>query len=261
MEWISSASETRAVAPNPELEMPLNAQTSLISSGVDEVVKSPATPPVAESSPLPTLDDLPNIDDASRSINIDDDDEASTMDSKQCQIAEQRHADMDVDEELLSLIGDDLPSRGSQTKSKKHEFLFSEGTHSSRSPLPKQESTLNTLTSLDSSPVVTAPALAIKQERASVFPTDTTVGTRDSGTSAVEERPPQKKKAKHHPQPKSRVKPSGLTKTKPKTPSDGLSAAPFKSKKLPIHSTKKSALASRSRSTSAMPTATNSVLG
>ena len=195
--YISSASETRAVASDPELEIPVNAETSFISSGVDEVARSPAaTPPVAESSPLPVLDDLPKIDDASPSINIDDDDEASAMDSKQSQIAEQRHADMDVDEELLSLIGDDLPSRGSQSKSKKHEFVSSEGKHYSRSSFLKQESTLNTLTSPDSSPVVTAPALAIKQEKASVLPTDTAVGTRDSEISALklEERQSQKKK-------------------------------------------------------------------
>lgn len=74
-------------------------------------------------------------------------------------------------------------------------------------------------------------------------------------------RPSDSHKTKQHPQPKSRVKPSGSTKAKPKTPSDGLSAALFKSKKLTINSTKKSALASRSRSTSAMPTGTNSVLG
>ena len=195
--WISSASEPRAVASNPELEIPLNVETSLISSEVDEVVRSPAaTPPVAESSPLPMLDDLPTIDDASRSINIDDDDEASVKDSKQYLVAEQRHAEMDVDEELLSLIGDDLPSRGSQTKSKKHDFVSSDGKHFSRSPLLKQESTVNTLTSLDPSPVVTAFAPAIKQERASVLPTDTAVGIRDSETSGLklEERLPQKKK-------------------------------------------------------------------
>lgn len=195
--WISSASEPRAVASNPELEIPLNVETSLISSEVDEVVRSPAaTPPVAESSPLPMLDDLPTIDDASRSINIDDDDEASVKDSKQYQVIEQRHVEMDVDEELLSLIGDDLPSRGSQTKSKKHDFVSSDGKHFSRSPLLKQESTVNTLTSLDPSPVVTAFAPAIKQERASVLPTDTAVGIRDSETSGLklEERLPQKKK-------------------------------------------------------------------
>lgn len=261
---ISSASETRVAAPNPELEVPVNAETSLISSGVDEVVRSPvATSPVAESSLLSMLDDPPKIDDESLSININDADEASAMDSKPSQIAEQRHVDMDVDEELLSLIGDDLPSRGSQTKSKKHEFVSSEGKHFSRSPLLEQEPTPNTLTSPDSSLVVTAPTLAIKQERTSVLPADTAVGTRDSETSALktEERLSQKKKAKHLPQPKSRVKPSGSTKTKPKAPSDGPSAAPFKSKKLTVNPTKKSALASRSRSTSAMPPGTNSVPG
>lgn len=255
---ISSASETRVAAYNPELEVPVNAETSLISSGVDEVVRSPAaTPLVAESSSLPMPNDLPKIDDASRSININDDDEAP---SRQSQSAEQRHVDMDVDEELLSLIGDGLPSRGSQTKSKKHDFV--EGKHSSRSPLLKQESALTTLTSPDSSPVVTAPALAITQERPSVL-TDTAVGIRDSETSALklEERSSQKKKAKHLPQPKSRVKPSGSTKTKPKTPFDGPSAAPFKSKKLAINSTKKSAFASRSRSASVMPTGSNTVPG
>ncbi|KAH8998893.1 hypothetical protein EDB86DRAFT_784116 [Lactarius hatsudake] len=75
---ISSASETHVAAPNPELEVPVNAETPLISSGVDEVVRSPvATPLVAKSSLLPMLDDLPKIDDESLSININDDDEAS----------------------------------------------------------------------------------------------------------------------------------------------------------------------------------------
>lgn len=195
-EWISSAPETRAAAYNPELEIPADAETSYVSSGVDEVVRSPATTPlVAESSSLPMPDALPKIEDASRSINLDDD-EASAVDSRQGQIPEQRHVDMDVDEELLSLIGDDLPGRGSQTKSKKHDFVSSEGKHSSRSPLPKQETTLSTLSSPDSSPVVAVPAHAVKQERASVLPTDTAVGTRDSETSSVklDERPSQKKK-------------------------------------------------------------------
>ena len=192
--WMSSGSETRAAASNAELEIPVNAETSLLSSGVDEVVRSPATSPlVAESISLPMPDDLPKLDDASRSINLDDDDEASAMDSKQNRIAEQKHVDMDVDEELLSLIGDDLPSRGPHTKSKKHDFVSSEGKHSS---LLKQESTANTLSPPDSSPVVTVPAHAIKQERASVLPIDTAAGTRDSEISALkqEERPSQKKK-------------------------------------------------------------------
>jgi hypothetical protein len=194
---ISSAPESRTAVSHPELEIPVNAETSYVSSGVDEVVRSPTTTPlVPESSSLPMPDDLPKIDDASRSINLDDDDEASAVDSKQGQIPEQTHVDMDVDEELLSLIGDDLPMRGSQTKSKKHDFVSSEGKHTSRSPFPKQESTLSTLSSPDSSPVVTAPAHAVKQERASVLPTDTAVGNRDSETSSVklDERPSQKKK-------------------------------------------------------------------
>jgi hypothetical protein len=260
----AGAPETRAAASNPELEIPVDAETSYVSSGVDEVGRSPATTPlVAEPSSFPMPDDLPKIDGASHSINLDDDDEAPAVDSKQGQIPEQSHVEMDVDEELLSLIGDDLPGRGSLAKSKKHDFVSSEGKHSSRSPFPKQESALSTLSSPDSSPVVTAPAHAVKQERASVLPTDTAVVTRDSETSSVklDERPSQKKKAKQQPQPKSRVKPSGSTKTKPKTPADGLSAAPLKSKKLSVNPTKKSTLASRSRSTSAMPPGANSVPG
>ena len=195
--WISSAPETRATTSNPQLEIPVNAETSYVSSGVDEVVRSPATTPlVAESSSFPMPDEPPKIDDTSRSLNLDDDDEASAVASRQGQIAEQRHVDMDVDEELLSLIGDDLPGRGSQNKLKKHDFVSSEGKYSSRSPLPKQESTFSAQSSPDSSPVVTVPVHAVTLERASVLPTDTAVGTRDSETSSVklEERPSQKKK-------------------------------------------------------------------
>ncbi|KAH9175280.1 hypothetical protein EDB89DRAFT_1946359, partial [Lactarius sanguifluus] len=252
---ISSASETRVAAHNPELEVPVNAETSLISSGVDEVVRSPvATPPVAESSVLPMLDDLPKIDDESLSIHINDDDEASAMDSKPSQIAEQRHVDMDVDEELLSLIEDDLPSRGSQTKSKKHEFVSSEGKHFSRSPL-KQEPTPSTLTSPDPSLVVTAPTLAIKQERTSVLPADTAVGTRDSEISALktEERLSQKKKV---------ISPDAGFSFVHLTPTRQSIIHSLRAvKNLTVNPTKKSTLASRSRSTSAMPPGTNSAPG
>ena len=184
--WISSGPETHAAVSNPELDIPVTAETSLVSSGVDDVVRSHATTPLAaESIFLSMPDGLPKINDA---ITLDDDDEASAMDSKQSQIA----ADMDVDEELLSLIGDDLPSRGSQTKSKKHDFVSFEGKH----PSLKQEPTFNILSLPDPSPVITVPAHAIKQEGASVLPTDTAVGTRDSEINALkpEERPSQKKK-------------------------------------------------------------------
>jgi hypothetical protein len=263
--WISSGPETRAAASNPELEIPVTAETSLVS-GVDDVVRSHVTTPLAaESISLSMPDGLPKINDA---ITLDDDDEASAMDSKQSQIAEQRHVDMDVDEELLSLIGDDLPSRGSQTKSKKHDFVSFEGKH----PSLKQEPTFNILSLPDPSPVVTVPAHAIKQERASVLPTDTAVGTRDSEASTLkpEERPPQKKKVnqysawlfacpsdihktKQHAQPKSRVKPSGSAKRSSKYHPMGSLTAPSKSKKSSTAVTKKSTLPSRSRSTSAMP--------
>lgn len=195
--WISSAPETRATTSNPLLEIPVNAETSYVSSEVDGVLRSPATTPlVAESSSFPMPDDPPKIDDASRSLNLDDDDEASAVDSRRGQIAEQRRVDMDVDEELLSLIGDDLPGRGSQSKSKKHDFVSSEGKYSSRSPFPKQESTFSTLSSPDSSPAVTVPVHTVTQERVPVLPTDAAAGTRDSETSSVklEERPSQKKK-------------------------------------------------------------------
>jgi len=282
-ESISSVSETRATASNPELETPVNTEPTLTSFVVDEVMRSPVVTPLAvETSSRTTPNDTFKISDASCPKNADDGDEASTVDLKQSQIAEQRDVNMDVDEELLSLIGDDLPSRGSQTKSKKHDFVSFEGKKTFCSPLLEQESTPNRLFSPDPPPVVTASALEVKQERASALSTDTamgTVGTRDSETGALklEERLSQKKKvnlrcwlfirpsnshkAKHHPQPKSRVKPSGSMKTKPKTHSDGPSAASLKNKKLTINSTKKSVLTSRSRSTSAMPMGTNPVPG
>lgn len=60
-------------------------------------------------------------------------------------------------------------------------------------------------------------------------------------------------KTKQHVQPKSRTKPSGSAKSKLKVSSDGLSAAPSKSKKSSTAVIKSSTAAVRSRSTSVMP--------
>lgn len=67
--------------------------------------------------------------------------------------------------------------------------------------------------------------------------------------------------AKQHAQPKSRAKSSGSAKTKLKVPSDGLSAAPLKSKKSSTAVTKRSTVAVRSRSTSVMPVSTTPAPG
>jgi hypothetical protein len=117
------------------------------------------------------------------------------MDSKLSQVAEQNHADMDVDEELLSLIADDLPSRTSHIMVRKHGSSSPDD-----KPLPshhgpvKQEFAHGTFTPSCPSP---APSpSATDRERVSKPPPDIAISVHDSETSTLkpEERPTQKKK-------------------------------------------------------------------
>ncbi|KAH9984681.1 hypothetical protein BJV74DRAFT_797182 [Russula compacta] len=255
---VTAVLRTGTITPVAELQDPVDAQTSLTSPGELEAVNSPIAAPTA-AVPPPITDDPPRTDhapvpivDGIRSEAASEQDVA--MDSKRSQVTEQNHADMDVDEELLSLIADDLPSRSPQTISRKQNRFSSEDKRppSHHAP-PIQESALGSLTPSHPSPAPTF--FAVNLERASMLSPDTAVAARDSEMSTLrpEERPTQKKKTKQHAQPKTRVKPSGSAKTKLKVSSDGPSTAPSKSKKSSSTVTKKSIISARSRSTSAMP--------
>jgi hypothetical protein len=118
-----------------------------------------------------------------------------TVDSKHGHVVEQGQAEMDVDEELLSLVADDLPSRSSQTMLRKqgpsppddkHAFSF-------HAPL-KQEPAISTITLSCPSPAPSPFAMSL--DRVSKLSPDTAVSVRDHETSMLktEERPAQKKK-------------------------------------------------------------------
>jgi len=166
-----------------------------------EAVDPPvANPPAAEAIPHAVSDSAPRTDpslipiiNAIKSEPTPEFDVA--MDSKHGQVAEQNHADMDVDEELLSLIADDLPSRSSQIMIGKHGSSSPENKAlpSHHAPV-KQESAHYTLTPSCPSP---APSPStINPERVSKPPPDIAVSVHDSETSTLkpEERPTQKKK-------------------------------------------------------------------
>ena len=273
---MTSASETSHVTLVTELQNPVDNPISVTSVGEPEAVKSPVTfPPTVEAVPFPKPDGSPRADEAPIPVvNVIKSEAAQklgvTMDDNQIQDTEQRDTDMDVDEELLSLIADDLPSRHSQSTLRKQEPSPSETKHSPSSHAPpQQEPVLNTLP--PPHPYPGPSSFTIKSERFSTLSPDAAAFTRDSEASTLkpEERPPQKKKVnqsafvfacfsdihktKQHVQPKSRTKPSGSAKSKLKVSSDGLSTAPSKSKKSSTAVIKSSTVAVRSRSTSVMP--------
>jgi hypothetical protein len=102
---------------------------------------------------------------------------------------------MDVDEELLSLIADDLPSRHSHNMLRKQEppsteFKLSPSSHTP----PKLEPVLSTLPPSHPSPGPSS--FTIKSERISTLSPNAATSTRDPEVSTLkpEERPPQKKK-------------------------------------------------------------------
>jgi len=248
----------------------VDTQILLTSTGEPEAVKSPVTfSPVVETVPLPKPDEAPvSVVNEIKSEGAPELDVA--MDENQTQGTKQRDTDMDVDEELLSLVADDLPSRNSQSMSRKQEPSSSEIKHSPSSHAPlKHEPMLSTLPPSHPSPGPSS--FTVKSETVSTLSPDAALFTRDSeGTLKLEERPPQKKKVnqsvlgffacppdlyktKQHAQPRSRTKPSGSAKTKLKVSSDAPSAALSKSKKSLTTVTKSSTLAARSRSTSVMP--------
>ena len=195
---MTSVSETGPLSLVTELQKPLDTQTSLTPIGEPEVVKSPVAsfPPAVETVPLPKSDGSPGADEAPIPIEIEIKIEASpeldvAVDANQTQGTEQGHTDMDVDEELLSLIADDLPSRSRQAMPSKQEPSSSEIEHipSDHAPL-KQESALGTLPPSHPSPGPSS--FNFNPEAVSTL----SPFTRDSeaSTPKLEERPPQKKK-------------------------------------------------------------------
>jgi len=176
-------------------------ETSLTSIGEPEVADpSVVTPPVAEAIPHAVSDSPSRTDSLFIPIINEIKSEPTqeldvAMDSKHGQVAEQDHADMDVDEELLSLIADDLPSRSSHIVVRKHGSSSPEDKPppSHHGPV-KQESAHGILTPLCPSPAPSSSA--INPERISKPPPDIAVSVHDSETSTLklEERPTQKKK-------------------------------------------------------------------
>jgi COMPASS component SPP1 len=248
----------------------------------DAVDPPVANPPTTEAIHHAVSDSAPGTDASSipiiNAIKSEPTPEFNVaMDSKLDQVDEQNHADMDVDEELLSLIADDLPARSSQIMIRKHGSSSPENKvlPSHHDPV-KQESAHGTLT--PSCPSRAPSPSTINPERVSKPPPDLAISIHDPETSTLkpEERPTQKKKviqsvsdlfvtdpykAKQHAQPKSRAKSSGSAKAKIKMPFDGSSTTPLKSKKASTAVTKRSTVTARSRSTSVMPGSTTPAPG
>jgi hypothetical protein len=193
---ITSISETGPFTLVTELQNPVDAQTSLTPTGGSEARKSPVSSPVVKTAPLPKPNDSPRADEAPILIVNEIKNEASpelgiAVDANQNQGTEQGHTDMDVDEELLSLIADDLPSR-TQTKPRKQEPSSTDVKHPPSYLAPvKQESALGAL-----HPSPGPSCFAINPETVSTLSPDAAAFTRDSEVSTLkpEERPPQKKK-------------------------------------------------------------------
>lgn len=195
----TSASKTSHLTLVTELQNPLDAPISVTSVEEPKAMKSPVSfPPVVEAVPLPKPDGSPRADEAPIPVvNVIKSEAAEelsvAMDANRTQDTGQRDTDMDVDEELLSLIADDLPSRHSQNL-KKQEPSPSEIKHSlsSHTP-PKQEPVLSTL---PPHPSPGPSSFTVKSERVSTLSPDVAAFTRDPEASTLkpEERPPQKKK-------------------------------------------------------------------
>jgi hypothetical protein len=198
---MTSASETSHATLVTELQNPVDSLISVTSVGEPESVKSPVTfPPAVEAIPLPKPDGSPRVDEVPIPVvNVIKSEVAQEldvpMDANQTQDTEQRDTDMDVDEELLSLIADDLPSRHSQNMLRKQEPSPSEIKHPLSSHAPsKQEPVLSTLPPSHPSPGPSS--FTIKSVRVSTLSPDAAAFTRDPEASTLkpEERPPQKKK-------------------------------------------------------------------
>lgn len=176
-------------------------ETSLTSSREPETTTSPvAVPRAAEPTPLAVSDSphrtesplIPIINEVKSEPAPELD---ITVDSKHGHVVEQGQAEMDVDEELLSLVADDLPSRSSQTVLRKQGPSSPEDKHafSFHAPL-KQESAIGTITLSCPSPAPSPFAMSL--DSVSKLSPDIAVSVRDPETSMLKtgERPAQKKK-------------------------------------------------------------------
>jgi hypothetical protein len=202
-----AASETGTVIPPSEPQDSVKAETLLTSPEKPEAVISPATatpPPSAEVVPLPVREVSPGTSHASTLMEINIGSEAAfepavTMDKKQSWVDEQRDAEMDVDEELLNLIGegDKLPSRSSHTSSEKQKLSPLEDRFTSSHPSVKQESAPGILVPFH--PPATATTFPTSQEGISMLSRDTALSARDSETSTLksDERSAPKKKVNY----------------------------------------------------------------
>ena len=198
---MTSASDTLHATLVTEPQNPVDAPILVTSVGEPEAVKPPVIfPPAVEVVPLPNPDGSPRADEAPIPIvNVIKSEAAQefdiTVDVNQTQDTEQCDTDMDVDEELLSLIADDLPSRHSQNMLRKQEPPPTEIKHSPTSHAPpKHEPVLSTDPPLHPPP---GPSFfVIKSEGVSTLSPDAAAFTRDPEVSTLkpEERPPQKKK-------------------------------------------------------------------
>jgi hypothetical protein len=176
-------------------------EISLTSSGEPETTTSPIVVPLAaEANPLAVSDSphrmesplIPVINEVKNEPALELD---ITVDLKHGHVVEQGQAEMDVDEELLSLVADDLPSRSSQTMLRKQGPSSPEDKHtfSFHAPL-KQESAIGTMTLSCPSPAPSPFAMSL--DSVLKLSSDTAVSVRDPETSMLktEERPAQKKK-------------------------------------------------------------------
>lgn len=197
---ITLASGTSHISLATELQNLVDTPTSVTSVGEPKAMKSPVTFRPAEPIPLPKPDGSPTPGEAPIPVvNVIKSEAAQeldiAMDANQTQDTGQRDTDMDVDEELLSLIADDLPSRHSQNMPREQEPPLTEIKHSPSShPLPKHEPVLSTLPPSHPSPGPSS--FTIKSERNPTVSPNAATFTRDPDVSTLkpEERPPQKKK-------------------------------------------------------------------
>jgi hypothetical protein len=198
---ITAVSEI-GVMPIPEHRGSVKAETSPTLPEELEVVISPAaaTPAPAVEIISPPSPDLPSeTRRASTLIEVSIASEAAlepavTKDLKPSGDDEQRHADMDVDEELLNLIGDGPLSRNLHPSPTKQEPSSPQDKYPSSLLPVKQESAPTILAPSHLSPAATT--ILTLQEGLSMLSPDTALSARDSEPSAVklDERSAPKKK-------------------------------------------------------------------
>jgi hypothetical protein len=169
---------------SPEEPEVVISPTAATPAPTVEIISPPAPDVPSETRRASTLMEVSIASEAALEPSV-------TKDSKPSEDSEQREADMDVDEELLNLIGDDTLSRNLHTSSTKQEPSSPQDKDPSSLLPVKQESTPS-ISHL--SP--TATAIPTSQEGVSMPSSDIALSARDSETSAVklDERSAPKKK-------------------------------------------------------------------